>query len=121
MAKYRQNLGKWGEKLAGKYLLDHGYKIREQNVRTAYGEIDLIASNRNCVVFVEVKTRQSNIYGPPENAITEIKKERLIQSALAYMQKHPELGNDWRIDVISIQHYEPGPPEITHFENAVNN
>ena len=119
MTKYKQNLGKWGENRAVNYLVNHGYIILDQNVRTGYGEIDIVASNGEMVVFIEVKTRKSMTYGPPEVSVDERKILKLIQSARAYMQQHPDLDNNWQIDVISIQKYSPGHEEITHFRNAI--
>ena len=119
MTKYKQNLGKWGENKAVNYLLNHGYIILDQNVRTGYGEIDIVASIGEVVVFIEVKTRKSMAYGPPEVSVDERKSIKLIQSSLAYIQQHPNLDNHWRIDVISIQKYTQGHEEITHFKNAI--
>lgn len=120
MAKSRRNLGQWGEKKAVEYLRSCGFVIREQNLWTEYGELDIIASKDGFVIFFEVKTRKSLMFGPPEVSITDKKRERLIQSALAYMQEHPELGYNWQIDVISIQLDKSGTPEIFHFKNAID-
>jgi putative endonuclease len=70
-------------------------------------------------VFIEVKTRRTREFGFPEVSITKTKKRKLIDSALSYMQDHPELGQDWQIDVISVQQIEPDSPEIFHFKNAI--
>jgi len=127
----RQSLGRWGESLAADYLSQRGYSILERNVRTPYGEIDLVArqayaSQRGdgpagmVTVFVEVKTRSSVAFGLPEEAVTARKQEHMLAAALAYMQSHPELEGDWRVDVIAIQRSRSEPePCITHFENAV--
>ena len=74
-----------------------------RNWRSPYGEIDLIASHDEVVVFVEVKTRKSKSFGPPEISITPRKAEHMRNCAEYYIQQHPELTNDWRIDVITIQ------------------
>lgn len=127
----RQSLGRWGESLAADYLSQRGYKILERNVRTPYGEIDLVAQlvcaspksdgrAGTVTVFVEVKTRSSRAFGLPEEAVTARKQEHMLAAARAYMQTHPELEGDWRVDVIAIQRSRSGPePDITHFENAV--
>jgi putative endonuclease len=128
MSKTGQALGKWGESMAAKYLTARGYEILGHNLRTPYGEIDLIArmageslSDRDILVFVEVKTRTTTAFGYPEEAVNLRKRAHLLASAQYYMQTHPELDGDWRIDVIAIQHLAPGkPPAITHFENAVS-
>lgn len=115
----------WGEGLAGEFLTQQGYSIIERNVRTPYGEIDLVArqdfASSTVIVMVEVKTRSSTKFGFPEEAISHRKKEHLINSAESFMQAHPELGGSWRIDVIAIQKSsaESGS-SIEHFVNAVN-
>jgi putative endonuclease len=125
MKTARQNLGRWGEDLAACYLSDRGFSILERNRRTPYGEIDLIAlsldaNGEKTILFVEVKTRSSASFGLPEVSVDFRKQEHLVNSALYYMQEHPELDCGWRIDVISIQKVKGGePPRLTHFENAV--
>ena len=128
----RQSLGRWGEALAADYLLKLGYSIIDRNARTPYGEIDLVArwmeggmvgisEARPVTVFVEVKTRSSHTYGLPEEAVTARKQAHLLAAAQAYLQQHPELVGDWRIDVIAIQRYHPAQaPTIRHFENAIH-
>jgi putative endonuclease len=124
MKTSRQNLGKWGEDLAASYLCDRGYTILDRNLRTPYGEIDLImrapdSEEEPTIVFIEVKTRSSASFGLPEISVDSRKQEHLVNSALSYMQDHPDLGCGWRIDVISIQKIKGGNPHLTHFENAV--
>lgn len=135
MKTYRQALGSWGEQTAAKYLSERGYSILERNVRTPYGEIDLIAvqdiaplnglpeepGDNQVIVFVEVKTRASTAYGLPEEAITQHKRAHLLSAVQAYMQAHTQLPQNWRVDVIAILR-SPGAvsPEIIHFENAVH-
>jgi putative endonuclease len=128
VSQIRQILGRWGEKLAGEFLSGQGYTILATNVRTPYGEIDLIArqaeagsDSAEVIVFVEVKTRSSNAFGYPEEAVTARKQAHLLGAAQHYLQEHPELGSVWRIDVISIERSREGkPPAIHHFENAVH-
>jgi len=119
MTTSRQNLGRWGETQATIYLETRGYKILERNVHTSYGEIDIIAQKDEVAIFVEVKTRRSYTYGYPEESITPIKQEHMVNASQAYLVEHPELGNNWQIDVISIQHNQQKTPEIIHFENAI--
>lgn len=134
MTAYRQSLGVWGERLAASYLVSKGYTLLEQNVRTPYGEIDLIARlegvgldqplaglvRQPVIVFVEVKTRASTSYGLPEASITPRKKAHLLSAIQAYMQAHPGLQGDWRVDVIAIRRSPAGQPDdIVHFENAI--
>lgn len=136
MTGSKQRFGRWGEGLAASYLASRGYTILDQNVRTPYGEIDLVACQKvplrsgpaadgedseRVVVFVEVKTRSSTAYGLPEEAVTARKQERLLASAEAYLMEHPELGPDWRVDVIAIQTFRGRrSPEIVHFQNVLH-
>lgn len=126
MSQTRQELGRWGEDLAAEYLLKQGYAVIARNVRTPYGELDLVVQqssltteNETVTVFVEVKTRTSSAYGFPEEAITPRKQIILISASQHYLQEHPDLEDDWRIDVIAIERYPDRSPIINHFENAV--
>lgn len=114
----RKDLGRWGESLAAEYLIQRGYNILDRNVRTPYGEVDLIAQNSEGVVFVEVKTRASDSLGPPEISITPRKQEHMLSAAQAYLQAHPHLEGTWRVDVIAIQRLPNQQSEIVHFENV---
>jgi len=116
----RQSLGQMGESIAGVFLKNKGYTILERNWRTPYGEIDLVASQNATIVFVEVKTRASRSLGPPEISITARKAEHMHDAAEYYIQQHPELMNDWRIDLITIQlQPKDSPALIDHFENVL--
>ena len=115
-----QTLGRWGEETAARYLTARGYRILERNLRTPYGEIDLVARQGGQLVFVEVKTRTSHAFGYPEEAVTRRKQAHLLAAARHYLQDHPEQFADWRVDVVAV--YRPAadlPPEITHFENIL--
>ncbi len=120
MSRQKQALGRWGEQQAADYLAQRGYQILGRNLQGPYGEIDLLARHQGALVFVEVKTRSSARFGLPEEAITPSKQQHLIQNAEDYLQAHPELGDDWRIDVVSILRRPGGNPQILHFENAVH-
>ena len=117
---YRQSLGHLGEGMAATYLEKKGYIILDRNLHTPYGEIDLIAGHAEAIIFIEVKTRASKSLGPPEISITRRKAEHMRSAAEYYIQQHPELINDWRIDVLTIQlRKDNTPPLIDHFENAI--
>jgi putative endonuclease len=130
LSQSRQELGRWGEAHAAEYLVDQGYTIVARNERTPYGEIDLVAQkvygptaesheSQEMLVFVEVKTRTSQSFGYPEEAVTPRKQINLISAAQHYLQEHPDLDLDWRIDVISIERYPDRAPIIHHFDNAL--
>jgi putative endonuclease len=130
--KHRQVLGRWGEDQAVSYLVGLGYEILARNARTPYGEIDLVARQTygsgpgmeppdQITVFVEVKTRTTMAYGLPEESVTRRKQAHLLASAQAYIQDHPELVGDWRIDVIAVQRPAGSRvPTLHHFENAIS-
>jgi putative endonuclease len=120
-SRHRQSLGRMGESVAAAYLEQQGHTILYRNLRTPYGEIDLITQQGNVIVFTEVKTRASTSLGPPEISITPRKAEHMRCAAEYYIQQHPELNNDWRIDAFSVQlQADDTPPVIDHFENVIH-
>ncbi len=127
MSTAKQAIGAWGEFMAEAHLLSKGYRILEHNHRTPYGEIDLVAlqasgdSSSPQVVFVEVKTRTSMEFGAPEDAVDARKREHLALAAQHFMQSHPEFGEDWRVDVISVQKVKgTNNVKILHFEDVIH-
>lgn len=115
--RYNQRVGKWGEEKAVEYLKQKGDEIIGRNVRTPYGEIDIVARRGDTVIFVEVKTRTSNTMGLPEDSITARKREHMTACAEHYAAEH-EIDH-WQIDVISIEGKPGAAPKVTYFENAV--
>ena len=115
---YQQQIGARGEKIAADYLRSQGYEILDANYHSRYGEIDLVAEGDRCVVFVEVKTRTNDRFGLPEASVTPSKLEKIYDTALLWLQDHPDKPDDWRVDVISIQ-LDPAlqPQDIQHFIN----
>lgn len=98
----RTGLGRSGERLAGMWLEERGYRIVGRNWRCLYGELDLIAEEGGELVFVEVKTRRGERMGAPEEAITRVKRRRLVVSALAYLEAHSMEERPYRIDVVAV-------------------
>lgn len=98
------SLGSWGESIAETYLKKAGYTILERNYRCRLGELDLIALDGSCMVFVEVKTRQSQSFGLPCNAVHKEKIGHIKRTAAYYLMMNPIHGKccDQRIDVIEI-------------------
>lgn len=95
-------IGKKGEELAAEYLKNKGYKILETNKRfSRYCEIDIIALDRDSLVFCEVKTRKTNICGSPLEAITKSKYQNIKKGIFFYLQENPNYKK-FRIDAISI-------------------
>lgn len=115
--KHNQRIGKWGEDLAAEHLVQRGQEIIARNVRTPYGEIDIITSQGSVTIFIEVKTRTSNKMGLPEESITMRKREHMLATADHYAAEH-EIDH-WQIDVIAIEGKPGSEPKITYFENAI--
>ena len=112
-------LGRGGEEIAATYLVSGGYTIVDRNWRCPIGEIDLVAEDESCLVFVEVRTRRGSSLGTPEESITAAKQARLIALAESYVQSSGWPG-DWRIDVIAVEMDGRGRlVRLDHYENAV--
>ena len=109
-------LGNKGEEIAINFLKEKGFKILDKNWRYKKSEIDIIISQKNILIFVEVKTRKSNYFSRPEEAITPKKIDLYQEAAEAYLEQH-KLENEVRFDVISIIHTE-NKTKIEHFINA---
>lgn len=116
----RKDTGILGEKLAKDFLEKRGYRIREANYRCPEGEIDLIAEDKDCLVFVEVRTKTSLKFGSPEESITEAKKEKLRAVTSRYLYTHSNLPQLWRIDMVAVElDQKRKPSRIELIENAV--
>ncbi len=113
----RNQTGKEGEAFAVQYLKKKGYRILESNYQTPIGEIDIVARDRDTIVFVEVKTRQSLLYGYPSEAVTWRKRERLKKLALYYLKVHKMLGASGRFDVIGL-YLRDGTYQVQHIVDA---
>lgn len=111
-------LGRWGEEIAAEYLKSRGYLIITRHFQFHHTEIDLIARDGDYLVFIEVKTRISDDFGSPEEAITERKKAYLRRAAEGYLYLNNLNQIDCRFDVISLSFNENGQAEIEHLINA---
>jgi putative endonuclease len=114
----KDELGRRGEDLAAKHLIDSGFLVIDRNWRCPQGEIDLIATIGDETVFVEVKTRSSLAYGNPLEAVTASKLARLRRLAAAWCEAHPGTHDRVRIDVIGIVAPTHGLIEIEHLERV---
>ena len=115
-------VGKIGENLARKYLEDNGYKILEQNYKTKYAEIDLIAEKsagffgKSTLVFVEVRSKTGEQFGTPEETLNYNKLNRLVRAAFCYMARYP--GKAYRLDAVCVVFDPSGKiTRLTHHEN----
>ena len=110
------DFGKLGEELAVRYLTGKGYEILERNWRNRHKEIDIIAKDGKELVIVEVKARQTDVYGEPDIAVTKQKQRCLISAANSYIFRN-HLDIETRFDIISIV-FKNGEPVIEHIEDA---
>ena len=107
--------GGTGEGLAVKYLEKKGYEILEKNFKTKVGEIDIVAATERCLIFVEVKARQSDEYGEPAEAVTAAKQKKISQVASQFITKYRYFDCNVRFDIIEVR---LDKKEINHIENA---
>jgi len=113
-----KDLGQRGEQLIKSYLSEKGYEILERNYQKRTGEIDLIAKNpkKDEIVFIEVKTRKSETYGRPEEAVDMKKLKKIEKTALFWLNENRKTDVLWRIDVLTLELQNKS--KITHFENV---
>lgn len=113
------DLGKAGEAIASRYLEGLGYRILERNYSTPLGEIDIIAEDGSVLVFAEVKTRSSDVYGMPEESVGIKKRRKLTRLAQLYISKTRFYDKEARFDVVSICADSPyGGYKIRLIKNA---
>lgn len=118
------DIGQYGEKVACRFLRRKGYRIVAKNQRESHKEIDIIATNKVYIAFVEVKTRSVdndlyNAYGTPASAVNSVKQANLIAGARAYLRSNPT-DKQPRMDVIEV-YLKKGTKDvigINHFEGA---
>lgn len=95
--------GKKGEDIAAVYLRKKGYRIVERNYRCRYGEIDIIAMDAGDIVFVEVKSRKSESFGSPEEAVGIVKQKKISNVALNYLQEKEITDHNARFDIVTVR------------------
>lgn len=117
MTRSRQSLGRFGEELALEALSKLGYQCLARNFRCSLGEIDLIARDRETLVFIEIKTRRGRSIGYAKEAITPRKKKQLSKVALAYLKENEAFEAKSRFDVVAIS-MAGGKPEVEVIRNA---
>lgn len=121
MVTEKRRLGDLGEELAIRYLKKHNYKILGTKWQKRIGEIDIVAQDQNkTLVFIEVKTRKSASFGPPQEAVNPLKQRKLIKTAQYYILENYKHDVPWRIDVIAVDlDSKKQVGHIRHFKNAV--
>lgn len=115
--KGRKSVGTYGEDIAVSFLKARGYEIVERNYRKRYGEIDIIARDNGEIVFIEVKTRKSNRFGSPFEAVDSRKQQRMSRVALAFLLSRGMTDRAARFDVVAVR-LVAGQPEIEVVKDA---
>jgi len=115
----KDEFGRAGEERAAQHLSDLGYRIMARNWRCAQGELDIVAARDDVLCVVEVKTRRSELFGHPFDAVDERKLRRLWRLAFAWARSHPEeaAAKRIRIDVIGLTGADVGQARIDHLED----
>ncbi len=111
-------LGLKGEQIAQKYLRKKGYKILATNYQCAFGELDLIAKEKDCLVFCEVKTRSAGMVATPQESVTPKKQQKMIKTAHFWLMEHPQEG-PMRFDVLAVSPDALGRWTVEHLENVI--
>jgi putative endonuclease len=114
----RQALGRWGEDLAVRHLEAEGLEVVARNWRCRDGELDIVARQEGVLVFVEVKTRSSVLFGQPAEAVTPRKAARIRRLAQRWLvEVRPPYAGELRFDVVSVLR-TAGLPEVLHLRGA---
>ena len=117
MSEARIVLGKSGEDLAVQELRRRGYEIVARRWRRRRGEIDIVARDGKTLVFVEVKARDGDAFGDGAEAVTALKRRRIVALATEYLACHRLVDCPCRFDVVSIR-IEGGRPDVELFQHA---
>jgi putative endonuclease len=111
-------LGAHGEAIAVAYLTRAGLRVLDRNWRCREGELDIVARDRDALVFCEVKTRRGVGYGHPVEAVTVVKQRRLRLLAQRWLAAHDEHAPDLRFDVVGVLVRPDRPALVTHLRGA---
>jgi putative endonuclease len=118
MTRQRQAVGAYGERLASRYLQAAGLVLLDSNWRCREGEVDLILRDGDDVVFCEVKTRRSDAYGTPAEAVAPAKVRRLRRIAACWLAERTVRPRQVRFDVVSVLPQTRGASVIEHVRGA---
>lgn len=118
MAETTHNIGNRGEDLAMAYLESKDWLVFDRNYRFEKAEVDIVATDRNYIVFVEVKFRSNIFFGAPEEHVTPQKEANIKKAAEAWIYERKMDTAVVRFDIISIVQKGNESPQITHFEDA---
>jgi putative endonuclease len=110
-------LGSLGEEAALKFLKAAGCKILAKNYKSKLGEIDIIARDKDTICFVEVKTRSSDRFGLPQEALSGFKQRQIAKTALSFLKENKLLDKKARFDVIAVT-LQDNSPKIELIKDA---
>jgi putative endonuclease len=115
-----RSLGNFGERVAASHLESKGYTVLERNWSCRLGEIDLIVSRGDDLVFVEVRSRKGRDFGAPEESITGRKRLHLLDTMNAYLAEHPDSPPTPRLDLVVLELDRKGRVlRVEQIENAI--
>ena len=116
----RKAIGQKGEDIAARFMEGLGFRIEERNYRCSIGEIDLIASSEDYLIFVEVKARTAGQPFHPSDSVTRKKQAKVRQVGEQYLARHPRITQQPRFDVISVElaGEEEEEERVEHIPNA---
>ena len=109
--------GRWGEQAAADWLKKHGWRIRAKNFSCRFGEVDIVAENREYLAFVEVKLRKDAAFAEAKEFVSYAKQRRLISTAQYWLALRPTEKQP-RFDVVEIYGRKGAVASINHIENA---
>jgi putative endonuclease len=115
---HNQKVGSVGEEVAVSFLKKLGFRLLARNYRCRGGEVDIIATDRGTIVFVEVKARNNAAYGLPQLAVTPFKQRQIARAAQIWLSRNRMHEAAARFDVVAIQFTPGGHPTIEHIRNA---
>ena len=110
----KDQVGRYGEDVAARYLTEGGWDVLARNWRCAWGELDIVAVDGDEMVAVEVKTRRSAAFGSPQEAVTHEKLARLRRLAAAWLDQQPRRFAGVRVDVIAVTVPRAGAARVEH-------
>lgn len=114
----KDGLGQYGERVAVRRLVDDGYEILDRNWRCADGELDVVARREGVIAFVEVKTRRSNDFGEPAEAVGPRKQQKMRELAAIWFRERGVERGQMSFDVVEVRHAEKGAAAVTHLREA---
>jgi len=118
MGRAKDAVGAYGERVAVDYLVAHGMELIDRNWRAGRGEIDAVLRDRDTIVFAEVKTRRSDAFGTPAEAISYAKQVQLRKLAVAWLAQSSEHYAEVRFDIVSVLPQRRGPALVEHVRAA---